>query len=1427
MTELLELYIGNRKVDFTVPPEILYTYQQSEIENPTVVKNSFSKTVTIDGTKNNNQIFGDYWNLERIEGDGINGNGVTFNSSKKIDFVLYVNSEIYESGYAKLDSVIMKNGIPEYSVTLYGGLGEFFFNLSTNEENGEKLKLSDLDFLGTVNPENEFDFTINMDTVKEAWENIDDPDSPKWNTINFMPSYNGLPDNFDANKCLINLNGTELQKTVYDKEENIYYGAPNGLVMADLPADLTEHEMRDYRSYLMRPAIRMRKVIEACCNPRNNGGYTVELDNDFFNNSNPYWSDTFLTLPMIGDLELGSKNQIMEGATLTASTTTGDKNEYMYSDVRFTLGSFSPDMTSLTLGTHIKVSNVYRYSSFMLFLGKNSDRSWDRWDCFGSLFCQLLAYNGDTVVGASETYNLTSPIRHHNNLYFGQNDRYSGDGKYTPNSYNTEIYNSLGLFESAGFSDEDGNLKTFYFHINNLNTQVTSLKMRYFWGASEAKMKRYKNTGKNVLFDKAYDNSWSFLDNWDVRAAGTNPSDIKMDITTTNIQAIAGESLGRTGTQIKKSQLLNTEYSPCDYLLSYCKQFGLYFSKDLDDKKIYIQTRRTYYQRDKVIDLEKLVDRSKDININPLTFKTKWLQFSSHQDESYFANKYKLAEGYEYGCKMVNTGYDFSSEKEDILKDICLSGAVEGHEKSKYFTMYQKDDITRPWMVGMKYNLVNGDKKYEVSPTVQGKLYGINEGNGMKFYDLVPKVQFRNDDNSGLDGNNVLVFYSGFKRLNAGRANNINYILSDDNQFMTALNEGSPCWLFTKDEMVGNVRLCYKLEEIPVFERYRTQDGSGSITNSLDFGAPRQLFCQGYEYNNASTIYDTYWDTYIKDLYDVNTKVLTCYVMLKERPNPSWLRRFYWFDNCIWRLNKISDWNVSSNETTKMEFIKVQDLNAYTNRTAQEISRFSIVLDRYSVAPSGGTVNATVYAEEGTRWTLSWTDGIVPSISSGVGTTTFTITVPLVDDNERHQYTIIARSDVSATATILQDVEGDIRIVEIGEYADKNIPSTGASTTLEVTSVYPWTLSADRNWVSFDRNRGSEGTTNVVVTFPESDTIAFRTVTVTFTDQYGNTAEWKKTQEPLKELIYPVAGGSKTLYVGEPNVIFSVPSWITVTDNGDGSYTFTARENEGSRRTNGITGVAVRATPSTKGDSTTDNSKYYAVTAIQEGNGGGGEGEGVFAVSPNSLSFLREGSTSFITVTNTLAHNWKVMSKPDWISLTQSYGSGSAMVGVTATSNPNTAARTGAIIIKDMDTNKEFPINLTQFGTDTTRTFTVNPLTINVPKEGGTYPVTLTYINRGDDFVVPTIDGNGITVSKIVWFEDSANITIKVDPNTTIEAKQMSVTFTPNETPAQTVAISQEAGDTILNIVPRNFTFDYVGGVATFEIESNTDWTIE
>ena len=154
------------EVEFSTPPQILFNYSETELTNPTIVKNSYSKTITIDGTKQNNKIFGHIYNMQRIQGYNGSIMGSAFNPLVKTDFTLYYNGSIYESGYFKLDEVRRNNNLIQYDISLFGGLGDYLYNLSFRED-GTPMELSDLKYEWEVDNDQELGFKINKESVNE------------------------------------------------------------------------------------------------------------------------------------------------------------------------------------------------------------------------------------------------------------------------------------------------------------------------------------------------------------------------------------------------------------------------------------------------------------------------------------------------------------------------------------------------------------------------------------------------------------------------------------------------------------------------------------------------------------------------------------------------------------------------------------------------------------------------------------------------------------------------------------------------------------------------------------------------------------------------------------------------------------------------------------------------------------------------------------------------------------------------------------------------------------------------------------------------------------------------------------------------------------------------------------------------------------
>lgn len=328
--EKISLYIAGKKVDLDNNSFILFNYTMEDLSNPTIVKNSFSKSITLKGTPNNNKIFGDIFRLDRKTIFGDSYVGTHFDASRKTPFTIYDElGNIVEEGYVKLDKITRSGVDVEYSITLYGGLGSFFYNIMYNEDGSKKsllsLRYKTIHGNYTYKPGDLFE-RGGWDMTQDAWTYLSDPQSyeenpqDNWwcNIINFAPCYNGLPENFSSDKAVYS--------NLFDNAPNYAYFLREGTTNTrDMYANKKgassllmlmgnthiEWEMLDLRWYLQRPVIRVKAIFDAMCDKVNNGGYDVELQGRFFSIDNPLFWDGWITLPMIAVEDRHADNAIL------------------------------------------------------------------------------------------------------------------------------------------------------------------------------------------------------------------------------------------------------------------------------------------------------------------------------------------------------------------------------------------------------------------------------------------------------------------------------------------------------------------------------------------------------------------------------------------------------------------------------------------------------------------------------------------------------------------------------------------------------------------------------------------------------------------------------------------------------------------------------------------------------------------------------------------------------------------------------------------------------------------------------------------------------------------------------------------------------------------------------------------------------------
>lgn len=314
MKKSIYLYIADRMVDLSDEAFILMNYLREDLSNPTIVQNSFSQSITLEGTRRNNRIFGEIFHLDRKTLLSTTYfDGAYFDPKRKTPFAIHSSTgEVVESGYCKLESVNINGDVVTYTISLYGGLGSFLYSLSSSES-GEKLTLADLrykDYNG-VDITN-FGIRCYARDVEDAWDYLktgEGHDYRFWNIINFLPAYNGLPADFDTKHALVNHHGFDNVPLVVTKDGKTYgYKDGTDCCLAKFTNSHTEWEMCDLRWYLQRPAVSVRGFIEAICDPRNNGGYEVSLDSSFFVEDNHLYWDGWITLPMIATEDRGNED---------------------------------------------------------------------------------------------------------------------------------------------------------------------------------------------------------------------------------------------------------------------------------------------------------------------------------------------------------------------------------------------------------------------------------------------------------------------------------------------------------------------------------------------------------------------------------------------------------------------------------------------------------------------------------------------------------------------------------------------------------------------------------------------------------------------------------------------------------------------------------------------------------------------------------------------------------------------------------------------------------------------------------------------------------------------------------------------------------------------------------------------------------------
>ena len=286
-----------------------------------------------------------------------------------------------------------------------------------------------------------------------------------------------------------------------------------------------------------------------------------------------------------------------------------------------------------------------------------------------------------------------------------------------------------------------------------------------------------------------------------------------------------------------------------------------------------------------------------------------------------------------------------------------------------------------------------------------------------------------------------------------------------------------------------------------------------------------------------------------------------------------------------------------------------------------------------------------------------------------------------------------------------------------------------------------------------------------------------------------------------------------TIYVASNTnwTVTASDSWVSVTPrsgNGDAdiSVRATSDNTEESTRTATIT-------ISDKGD------KISRVVTIKQKAKPAAAAD--LKLSTTQIDFTAAGESKPLSITSSIS--WTVAEKPDWISISRSYGEGNSDLLVMATENTTSASREGTIKFETTNGKASAVVKVTQ-AANTASTLSVSPTVVDFTSGGGQYFINIKsntswIIDQKPEWITCESNGVGDHVLPIKASENTSDQTregsIKIktlDGKVTVEVKV-----------TQAAASSSESS---LKVSPSLLEFVSGGGIKTISLTTNSKWRV-
>lgn len=888
MRQKVHLYIDGKKADLSDDSLILFTYSAEDADNPSIVVNSYTKTLTLAGTKQNSAIF-DHIELahHRVAG--------RFSPIVRTPFVIYAETgEVLETGYLKLDSITEQDKGHAYDVTLYGGLGGILYSLMY-DASGRERTLADLDFYESASlSDADFTFPITAANVREAWRQLCRSvlGNARWDVVNFAPMYNGLPEGFDANKCMV----------TYRQIEEL---ASGDSILATFSENVDEWQVRDLRSYLQRPVVNVQQVLDAIVEEVNATDYSLSLSA-----LRSKMADVWMTLPRLSSSIKGDGTGGTATGSGSVSLQVGIRSSYVPAYTpSISAGSYAEEITcevSLTLAPSSGTFN--NGADYELANTGNSVEN--------VYIVQLVARDAIGAIACSKVVSLSRYARNTADVITAIGGNLSSEF--------VDAANNAGENITVNFHATSTSSATMY---KSGSAYVLPLTLTAFNASSFRVVVQRVDMQGSSNYDLVYDSS-----NTAKQIVATATANVTDNWTTASVMS---------GSNVTKQTLLGDTMSPAAFLIGLCRIYGFKMHYDSVTRSLSIVSRNTYYNGG-TENIDGRIDHAQAQTTQPYYFTHRFYRWAL-DGLGKTAKGFEAEYGRPYGSMTADTGFPFNNDTEGMLSGMPFKTAADALHRDATFCIVTNGtkNIPSPFLYGgAKYRI--GDTETD-APTVPSSatLMAINKP--WYGYDHYPKVEMEDDSRKGVDGF-VLVKFNG-RGKDVAYGYGTQYMrLTDDTPEMLAANGGKPCWRY---EIGAALNRAYVIEDvddlmtipndsapIPLFHRIvgAWASGTWTATDMLEIATPTEINIPDVDVSGVTDIYTRRWKKFTEDRYDVDTRVLTARVFWRGyRVTADLLRKLYTFGGAVWCLTAIKDYAMTSEQPTECTFVKIKDTANYIN----------------------------------------------------------------------------------------------------------------------------------------------------------------------------------------------------------------------------------------------------------------------------------------------------------------------------------------------------------------------------------------------------------------------------------------------------------------------------------------------------------------